>query len=59
VVVVDPMALMCDEHACYGRRDGMLLYRDDDPLSLDGSYWLGEPIVAGPPSLVAPRPGGR
>ncbi|GHU11869.1 acyltransferase [Betaproteobacteria bacterium] len=55
VVVVDPMTLMCDEHACYGRHDGTLLYRDDDHLSLDGSYWLGEQILAVLPPLGRKR----
>ncbi|QDF98958.1 hypothetical protein CJ010_21675 [Azoarcus sp. DD4] len=44
VAVLDPLGLMCDERACYGRRDGVLLYRDDDHLSLDGSHWLARQL---------------
>jgi len=40
VSVIDPVGYMCDARACYGRRDGVLLYRDDDHLSLGGSYWV-------------------
>lgn len=53
VAVFDPVPLMCDDVACYGRRDGMLLYRDDDHLSLDGSYWLGRRMAAQLPDLLA------
>lgn len=52
VAVFDPVPLMCDAVACYGRRDGMLLYRDDDHLSLDGSYWLGRRMAAQLPDLL-------
>jgi peptidoglycan/LPS O-acetylase OafA/YrhL len=48
--VFDPVPLLCDEQSCYGRRDGLLLYRDDDHLSLDGAYWLGRQL---PPRLPA------
>lgn len=41
----DPMPFICAEAQCLGRQDGVLLYRDDDHLSLDGAYWLGEKIA--------------
>ncbi len=53
VRVFDPMAAMCDERACYGKRDGVLLYRDDDHLSLEGSRWLARQMRAELPTLVA------
>jgi peptidoglycan/LPS O-acetylase OafA/YrhL len=44
VGVLDPQTLMCDDEHCYGRQDDLLLYRDDDHLSLDGSKWLGRKL---------------
>lgn len=44
VTVLDPVPLMCDERACFAKRDGVLLYRDDDHLSLSGAGWLGEAL---------------
>ena len=41
----DPMPFICAEAQCLGRQDGVLLYRDDDHLSLDGAQWLGEKIA--------------
>ncbi|PJZ75754.1 acyltransferase family protein [Leptospira neocaledonica] len=32
----------CDDQYCYAFRDGKLLYRDSNHISLEGSYWLGE-----------------
>lgn len=59
VIVFDPQSVMCDDRACRGRRDGELLYRDDDHLSMAGSRWLGARIahaLSGTPS-GDPRPG--
>lgn len=45
VEVIDPADVLCDQGHCYGRRDGTLLYRDDDHLSLDGSRcWMAERV---------------
>ncbi|NMG77184.1 SGNH hydrolase domain-containing protein, partial [Aromatoleum diolicum] len=52
IAVFDPIPLMCDAEVCRGRRDGMLLYRDDDHLSLDGSYWLGRQMRPLLPALL-------
>lgn len=38
----DPLPALCDAESCVARADGVLLYRDDDHLSLEGSRWLGE-----------------
>ena len=35
--VFDPIPALCDAEYCYAIRDGKLLYRDGDHLSLDGS----------------------
>lgn len=44
VIVVDPQELMCNDNNCFGRQDGILLYRDDDHLSLGGALWLGRKL---------------
>lgn len=54
VTVFDPQSVMCDEQACRGRRDGMLMYRDDDHLSFDGSRWVGRHVPAALPWLDVP-----
>lgn len=65
VTVLDPVGYMCDARACYGRRDGVLLYRDDDHLSLAGSYWIAQQLHAvlaealGRPPVAVPAGGGR
>ena len=59
VIVFDPQTAMCDDRACLGRRDGELMYRDDDHLSMAGSRWLGARIVRALPAAPNgdPRPG--
>lgn len=65
VTVLDPVGYMCDARACYGRRDGVLLYRDDDHLSLAGSYWIARQLRAvlaealGRPAVAVPAGDGR
>ncbi len=56
LAVFDPAPLMCDAEACRGRRDGLLLYRDDDHLSLDGSLWLGRQLAPLLPGLLGRVP---
>ncbi len=41
VIQVDPGEMFCDSEDCRIRQDGVLLYRDDDHLSIDGASWLG------------------
>ena len=35
--IYDPLDLFCDHALCYGLREGKLLYRDDDHISLNAS----------------------
>ncbi len=37
VTLIDPIPYLCDENACYGDNNGMILYSDDDHLNEDGS----------------------
>lgn len=41
IVQIDPGKIFCDSENCRIRQDGVLLYRDDDHLSIDGARWLG------------------
>ncbi|WP_150305357.1 acyltransferase family protein [Pseudomonas saliphila] len=41
VNVFDPTPMLCDSERCDARVDGVLLYRDDDHLSLEGARWVG------------------
>ncbi|PKO57613.1 MAG: hypothetical protein CVU25_07365, partial [Betaproteobacteria bacterium HGW-Betaproteobacteria-19] len=52
VRVFDPHLLMCSDAVCRGKRDGVLLYRDDDHLSLDGARWLGTKMKEQLPGLI-------
>jgi hypothetical protein len=45
VVVLDPINVFCDEKYCYAIRNGKLLYRDDDHLSLDGGFELAKFLI--------------
>ncbi len=49
VVQLDPQPFLCDGQRCSGKADGMLLYRDDDHLSLGGTQWLAQRLK---PSLL-------
>jgi hypothetical protein len=51
----DPIPLLCDERMCYAKRDGVLLYRDKNHLSLAGSEYLGRSFATEAP----PRPDSR
>ena len=42
--VVDPMDALCDAKECRVMIDGVLMYRDDDHLSIDGSKYVWEKI---------------
>lgn len=41
VKILDPSNLMCDDRVCSMVRDGKLLYRDSNHLSIDGSEHIG------------------
>jgi len=42
--VVDPMDVLCDAQECHAMIGGMLMYRDDDHLSIGGSKYVWEKI---------------
>jgi len=42
--VVDPMDALCDATKCHAMIDGVLMYRDDDHLSISGSKYVWEKI---------------
>jgi peptidoglycan/LPS O-acetylase OafA/YrhL len=42
--VVDPMDALCDAKECHAIIDGVLMYRDDDHLSVAGSRYVWESI---------------
>jgi hypothetical protein len=39
--------LLCSDNSCASERDGILLYRDDRHLSVEGSRWIGGQIGLG------------
>ena len=53
ITQIDPVPLICSGFDCRGRRDGILLYRDDDHLSLDGSKWVARQIAPLLPHSIA------
>jgi len=42
ITFVDPEGLFCSGETCYGARDGILLYRDTNHLTNEGSIILGK-----------------
>lgn len=42
VKVFRPSEYLCDEQWCWALKDNIVMYRDDDHLSLDGSIYIGE-----------------
>jgi hypothetical protein len=44
LIVIDPEPLFCNQKECTGFIDGKLLYRDDDHLSISGSFHVA-PLV--------------
>jgi hypothetical protein len=42
VIRYDAWRAFCDERWCWGMKDGKVLYRDDDHLSLEGSHFQAE-----------------
>jgi hypothetical protein len=45
VVILDPINVFCDEKYCYAMKNGKLLYKDDDHVSLDGSFELAKFLI--------------
>ncbi len=45
VEVFDAAAQLCDEKWCWAMKDGKMLYRDDDHLSIEGSRYLAKELV--------------
>ena len=41
---IDPTDRICDARTCRARQDNVLIYRDDDHLSISGAQWLGSRI---------------
>lgn len=58
VKVVDPAHAFCDSYYCWALKDGKLLYRDDDHLSVEGSQYLANELMKamGPVPLAHPKP---
>lgn len=44
VQLLDLPALMCDDTLCWGKREGMILYRDTNHLSVWGTQYIGEHV---------------
>ena len=42
--IVDPMTALCDATECYARIGGVIMYRDDDHLSFEGSRYVWSQI---------------
>ncbi|MGB7649816.1 MAG: SGNH hydrolase domain-containing protein, partial [Gallionella sp.] len=45
VQVFDAAAQLCDDNWCWAMKDGKMLYRDDDHLSIEGSRYLAKELV--------------
>lgn len=45
VTLINPLNGFCDDDTCYGLRDGVLLYSDDDHLSVAGSRFQAEKVL--------------
>jgi hypothetical protein len=52
VAVVDPMDVLCDATSCSAVRDGLVLYRDDDHLSVEGARYVWSRLAASAPRTV-------
>lgn len=45
VLIFDSATELCDENFCWAIKDGEMLYRDDDHLSLQGSDYIAQKLV--------------
>lgn len=52
VTLIDPARALCDEQFCYAKRDGVMLYRDNNHLSYLGDLHVGRYVSA---ELLAKR----
>jgi hypothetical protein len=43
--VFDPLPLLCDDTWCYAKRNGVLLYKGDNHLSVDGSRMVAKRLA--------------
>ncbi len=50
VDIFDAAAELCDEKLCWAMRDGKMLYRDDDHLSVQGSNFIAQKLA----KLISP-----
>ena len=46
VVVIDLKNIFCDNNFCYGKKDGKILYRDTNHLSINGSLLVAKEIFS-------------
>jgi len=46
VQVFDPVPHLCDAEYCWAMKDGKMLYRNDDHLSMAGSMYIGSKLAA-------------
>jgi len=40
IKIIDPIPYLCDDKACYGDHDGIILYSDDDHLNEEGGQHI-------------------
>lgn len=45
LTLLDPGKFLCDATWCYAKKDGKLLYSDDDHLSIYGSKYIAEKLI--------------
>jgi peptidoglycan/LPS O-acetylase OafA/YrhL len=45
VKIFDEASLLCDAQWCWGMKDGRMLYRDDDHLSIEGSRYISRELI--------------
>ena len=45
MTIFDAAAPFCDDEWCWAMKDGQMLYRDDDHLSVDGSKFLAKKLI--------------
>ncbi|MGQ0764603.1 MAG: acyltransferase family protein [Gemmatimonadota bacterium] len=46
LTIIDPATVLCDETSCHAMLEGIVLYRDDDHLSVAGSQYLWRKLMA-------------
>ncbi len=53
VKIFDAASLLCDAKWCWAMKDGKMMYRDDDHLSVEGSRYISSELV----KLIEAEPG--